>query len=417
MKPLRLCAAFCAVAAFLIVGEVRAAENTIEKMTKKAPDIYLAYEAPDVLPQSQVVTLMIQLGLEVQIDGKLLGTNAVAPGDKKTEWAFIDLMPGHHVVSVKPKGAPDVYKPESNMIADIVGLFDSKETKEAKAAKNPPRPNIFTKEIMGLPGQVYALTYSWHRYSTSRYTDTVSYMVFLEENRDSGFSDTISACREAYKKQLAVMPLMSMSHNEADWGKKRTSIPVKNKSAQPDAILTSMERVINNSYWKKEFSGDNIVIASALTKPLHRGGIYLKYTGSAVDIYGDEVPEESMKQISARITKDLQFTDTKNAQRFTLDCPMEEWGVKCSSLALSDSMTQAAVKNRVIEAMKLQNWVIEAQSENLVIGSITKGSTKTALYVQFDDKVVDFYGTPKTKRWAENVKARFLTLSKQSSKK
>lgn len=52
MKPLGLCALLCAMTASVFNGETCAAENAFEKMAKKAPDLYLAYDAPDY-PEAQ----------------------------------------------------------------------------------------------------------------------------------------------------------------------------------------------------------------------------------------------------------------------------------------------------------------------------------------------------------------------------
>lgn len=419
MKFLKAHAFFCALVVTLSSTTFGAEEHPFDKLTKYAPSIYLMYNAPDVLPQTKVTTLVIQPGLEIHIDKAALDDQARAALDKKTTWAIIDLPIGAHDISANPRGAPEYYKPseDPNMISDIIGLFDSKETKEKRAAqkRDPGQLNVFRQTISGLPGQIYVLTYE-SRFSSSKTTITTSYLVHLGENQNARLRALIDTHRQQYKKQLAEMPAMSMSHNEADWGKKRASIPIKNQTAQPEGINACMEKALNGVYWKKEFAGDNIIIASAETKPLHRGGIYMKYNGSAVDIYGDEVTDEWLKIISAKITAGLQFSDPKNTRRFSIDCPKEEWGTKFSSLTLDGTMTPSDVKNYIISAMKTHGWAIEADNENLVIGSITKGANKTPLYVQFDEKQIDFYSSQQIKRWIENVKARFLVLTKSPKK-
>ncbi|MDF9832203.1 hypothetical protein M2103_000411 [Ereboglobus sp. PH5-5] len=377
-----------------------AAKASLATYKEKAPHVYLAYDEPDVLPQSQVTTLMIELGLDVRIDDRPLGFNPPAIFDKKTTWAFVDLKPGVHVISAKPWGAPDEYRPEPGLVKDVIGLFDSKET---RAAKRAPVPNVFKRTIVGMPGQIHALTYFSHT-SRSYKKTSISYLVRIDENKDAELAGIIDTYRQQYRNQFATMTPMSLSHNEADWGKKRVSIPITNSALQADLVIKCVENVLAHRAWKKEHAGEGVFIASKLVKPLHRGGFYAKYANSTLNIYGDELDEDWIKEIKKKLTSELKHVNPDDLIRFSLDCPQDRWGEKLADAPLPAGTSLEKAKAAVLRGFDAYQWKTENMNDSLIIGSYQRGNTKHALYVKYDSNLIEIYGDKKIEKWGKNVR-------------
>ena len=392
MKTHAIYAPIWAVMMLLVSFDAFAAET--------APSIYLIYDASDVLPQSQVATIKIQLGLEVRIDDQPLGANPVAKLDKKTNWAIVDLAPGPHLISAKPFGAPDVYKPHTNLVEDVVGLFQSKET---RAARTDPRANVFQKSIVAMPGQIYDFSYTSR--STSSRADpiqTTAYTVSIIENKDSKLRDLIDTYRQQYKKQLAAMPPMSMARNEAEWGKKRLSIPVPDNATQFEMVAKCLKSALNVTC-KEEYSGDGIFVASFMPKPLHKAGIYMRYNNSSADIYGEELADETIKAIKSKMPAALKLVTPTMLRRFALEYPEAQWGTKLVDVPVPAGQMQEKVKMAAMRGLGAYGWKIENSNDSIIIGSLLRGDTKYALYIKYDTSHVVIHGDEKIKGWAANV--------------
>jgi hypothetical protein len=403
-------------AMFLFVSDIvvgAAADAPIAKMIKKFPRVFLNYDSPEVLPQAQVGTIALQLGLIIEINGKSLSSYPAAINDKKTDWAIIDLQPGIYEISARPVGGVDPNN-QTNLIEDIVNLFSSKESKEARRNK-PKLPTSFQRMLLVRPGEIYGLTYTMKLVSKSYRKSLHMYNINLGEEKDEGLRAAIDDYRRQYKTQLASMPVINTSANEAAWGKKWTSVPIKAGTPQAE-VIDRMKNALNYEHWRLELANDTTIIASLMTKPLHRSGLYMKYNGSSVDIYGDELNKDWIKPISDRLAGSLKFASADVTRRFSLEYPEDNWGVLLSEIPVADGAAAPNVRQTIVKAMQAYRWVIEDSNDSLVIGSLIRGDTKHALYAKYDSSGVKIYGEKNIKGWAENVKKAFLKYSRPASK-
>lgn len=84
----------------------------------------------------------------------------------------------------------------------------------------------------------------------------------------------------------------------------------------------------------------------------------------------------------------------------------EKWGPKSCTVEVKVARAAGQVRQAILETLKAYRWVVESNTDTLIIGSYQRGKETYPIYVKYDSQHVDIYvnAGANSPRWAENLR-------------